>query len=120
MTDELHPIAFISPESLTGTHGVVWLARDGHRTTTQIATNVRYSLSLMPNPANSLGTPTILPPIWTAHLEVPRKDSFLHADTGVVLVLDDGRKALGMLRQVRGFRIIRAELRVSTWLENWQ
>jgi len=120
MTDELHPIAFISPESLTGTHGVVWLARDGHRTTTQIATNVRYSLSLMPNPANSLGTPTILPPIWTAHLEVSRRDSFLRADTEVVLVLDDGRKALGTLQQMRGFRTVRAEVRVTMWLEDWQ
>jgi hypothetical protein len=36
-------VQFLPPAALDGTQGVVWLAYDGRRTTTQVATNVRVS-----------------------------------------------------------------------------
>jgi len=120
MSDEFAPVAFFPPESLTGTYGVIWLARDGKRTTTQVATGVRYIVQITPNRANALGQTTILPPGWVAHLAVPRRQSFLRAGSEVVLVLDDGRKALGTLTRLRGFRTAQADLPIAAWLEDWQ
>lgn len=114
------PIQFIPPEALEGTNGVVWLARDGRRTTTQVATQVRYTMRLTPNRANALGQTAILPPTWEVALSVARKDSYLQGGAEVVLTLDDGRQALGFLSALAGVRTIRATLRVAGWLEAWQ
>jgi hypothetical protein len=118
--DEGIPIQFIPPEALEGTQGVVWLARDGRRTTTQIATNVRYALRMTPNRKNMLGQTAILPPSWTGTLEVARKDSFLQPNTEIVLAMDDGRQVSGYIRRLKGIRTQRADVTINGWLEEWR
>ena len=113
------PIQFIPPEALEGTQGVVWLARDGRRTTTQIATHVRYTLRMTPNSKNMLGQKVILPPSWQGTFEVSRKDSFLQPHTEIVLTMDDGRSVSGYIRRLRGLRTQRADVTISGWLEDW-
>jgi hypothetical protein len=117
--DEGIPIQFIPPEALEGIQGVVWLARDGRRTTTQIATNVRYTLRMTPNRKNMLGHSVILPPSWTGTLEVARKDSFLQPNTEIVLAMDDGRQVSGYIRSLKGIRTQRADVTINGWLEEW-
>lgn len=114
------PIQFIPPEALEGTKGVVWLARDGRRTTTQVATNVRYALRMTPNRKNMLGHTVILPPSWEGTLDVARKDSYLQANTEIILTLDDGRQLSGFIRRLTGLRTQRAAVIVNGWLEDWQ
>ncbi len=113
------PIQFIPPEALEGTEGVVWRAQDGKRTTTQIATHVRYSLRMTPNRKNMLGHMVILPPSWQGTLEVSRKDSYLQPKTEIVLTTDDGRQVSGFIRSVRGLRTQRADVTINGWLEDW-
>ncbi len=112
-------VTFHPPEDLTGMHGTVWLAQDGRRTTTQIATEVAYTLSLVPDRRSTLGG-AVYPPAWRATLAVPRTRSYLRSGAEVVLTLDDGRQAHGTLGRVRGWRTVRAELAVWAWLEEWQ
>lgn len=119
MSEEI-PIPFIPPEALTGERGVVWLARDGRRTTTQVASNVRYTLRLTPNRRNMLGHTAILPPSWTGTLTVARKDSYLQPQTDIVLTMDDGRQVVGFVRSVRGVRTHTAEIAVSGWIAEWE
>lgn len=114
------PIQFIPPEALEGTKGVVWLARDGRRTTTQVATNVRYTLRMTPNSKNALGQTVILPPSWQGTLEVSRKHSYLQPHTEIVLTMDDGRQLSGYIRRLRGLRTHRADVTVNGWLEEWR
>jgi hypothetical protein len=113
------PIQLIPPEALEGTEGVVWRAQDGKRTTTQIATHVRYALRMTPNRKNMLGHTVILPPSWQGTLEVSRKDSYLQPKTEIVLTTDDGRQVSGFIRSVRGLRTQRADVTINGWLEDW-
>jgi hypothetical protein len=119
-SDQGIPIQFIPPEALEGTQGVVWLAQDGRRTTTQVATNVRYTLRMTPNSRNALGQTIILPPSWQGTLEVSRKDSFLQPHTEIVLTMDDGRQLSGYIRSIKGLRTQRADVTVNGWLEEWR
>ena len=119
-SDQGIPIQFIPPEALEGTRGVVWLASDGRRTTTQIATNVRYTLRMTPNSRNALGQTVILPPSWQGTLEVSRKESFLQPHTEIVLTMDDGRQLSGYIRSLKGLRTQRADVTVNGWLEDWR
>src|SRR6476469_4760047 len=114
------PIQFIPPEALEGSAGVVWLARDGRRTTTQVASNVRYTLRMTPNSKNMLGQRVILPPSWHGTLEVSRKDSYLQPNTEIILTMADGRQVSGYIRRVKGLRTQRADVTVDGWLEDWR
>lgn len=117
--DEGIPIQFIPPEALEGTQGVVWLAQDGRRTSTQVATNVRYTLQMTPNRKNMLGHSVILPPSWHGTFEVARKDSYLQPNTEIILTMDDGRQVSGYIRTVRGVRTQRADVTINGWVEDW-
>lgn len=113
------PIQFIPPEALEGTRGVVWLARDGRRTTTQVATNVRYALRMTPHRKNMLGHTAILPPSWTGTLTVARNESYLQPHTEIILTMDDGRQVSGFVRSVRGVRTHTADVAINGWVEDW-
>jgi hypothetical protein len=113
------PVQFFPPESLEGTKGVVWLARDGRRTSTQVATNVRYALRMTPNRKNMLGHTAILPPTWSGTLKVARKDSYLKPNSEIILTMDDGRQVSGFIRSLRGFRTQTADIMVNGWVEDW-
>ena len=113
------PVQFFPPESLEGTKGVVWLARDGRRTSTQVATNVRYALQMTPNRKNMLGQIAILPPTWSGTFTVARKDSYLKPNTEIILTMDDGRQVSGFIRGIRGFRTQTADVMINEWVDDW-
>jgi hypothetical protein len=107
------------PEALEGTHGVVWLAQDGRRTTTQAATNVHYTLRMTPQRKEIRGHTAILPPAWEGTLEVARHDSYLQPHTDIVLTMDDGRQVAGYIRDVSGTRAQHADVIINGWVEDW-
>jgi hypothetical protein len=118
-SDQDFAAQFSLPEALDGTHGVVWLAQDERRTTTQAATNVRYTLRVTPQQEPTRDHTASLPPAWEGTLDVAREDSYLQPHTDIILTLDDGRQVSGYIRSVHGHGTQHADVIINGWVEAW-